>query len=181
VRALDPQRSVPLDTDVSAMIQESDNAAADLLRDRLGDEALSRAAADGGWIGVDLPSFLGATLALVAPELAPVPVPRARRAAAKLALARRFATDPALRTELSARPLPPIEVQQRWADETTTGSANQLNALHRAIATGALGPGADVARRHSPTDAARRHDRSGRDDPAEMQCLTSTAGDDRSG
>ncbi len=148
VRALDPQRSVPLDTVVASMIQESDNAAADLLRDRLGDEALSRAAADGGWIDVDLPSFLGATLALVAPELAPASVPRAQRAAAELALARRFATDPTLRTELSTRPLPPIEVQQRWADETTTGSANQLNALHRAIATGALGPGTDVARRH---------------------------------
>lgn len=148
VRALDPQRTVPLDTVVASMIQESDNAAADLLRDRLGDEALSQAAADGGWIGVDLPSFLGATLVLVAPELAPVSVPRAERAAAELALARRFATDPALRTELSARPLPPIEVQQRWADETATGSANQLAALHRAIATGAFGPGADAARRH---------------------------------
>ena len=148
VHALDPQRSVPLDTIVASMIQNSDNAAADLLRDRLGDQALTRAAADGGWAGADLPSFLGATLALVAPELTSAPVPRAQRAAAELALARRFATDPALRTELSARPLPPIEVQQRWADETATGSANQLAVLHRAIATGAFGPGADVARRH---------------------------------
>lgn len=148
VRALDPQRSVPLDALVTSMIQESDNAAADLLRDRLGDQALSRAAADGGWAGVDLPSFLGETLVLVAPELGPGSVPRAQRAAAELALAQRFATDPALRTELSARPLPPIEVQQRWAEETSTGSANQLAALHRAIATGEFGPGADVARRH---------------------------------
>ncbi|MGH3932944.1 MAG: serine hydrolase, partial [Pseudonocardiaceae bacterium] len=37
--------------------------------------------------------------------------------------------------------------QQRWAEETATGSANQLAALHRAIATGEFGPGADVARR----------------------------------
>jgi len=147
VRALDPQRSVPLDSIVSAMIQESDNAAADLLRDRLGDQALSRAAADGGWAGVDLPSFLGEGLVLVAPELGPGSVPRAQRAAAELALAQRYANDPALRTELSARPLPPIEVQQRWADELATGSANQLAALHRAIATGAFGPGTDVARR----------------------------------
>lgn len=147
VRAVDPQRTVALDTVVASMIQLSDNAAADLLRDRLGDQALSRAAADGGWAGVGLPSFLGRALALVAPELAPVSVPRAQRAAVELALARRFATDPVLRTELSARPPPPIEVQLRWADESATGSANQLAALHRAIATGAFGPGADVARR----------------------------------
>lgn len=148
MRALDPQRTVPLDTIVASMIQVSDNAAADFLRDRLGDQALIRAAADGGWAGVDLPSFLGEMLALVAPELAPASVARAQRAPAELALARRFATDPALRTELSARPLPPIEVQQRWTDETATGSANQLAALHRAIATGTFGAGADVARRH---------------------------------
>lgn len=147
VRAVDPQRTVSLDTVVASMIQVSDNAAADFLRDRLGDQALSRAAADGGWAGVDLPSFLGQALTLVAPELAPASVPRAQRAAAELALARRFATESALRTELSARPHPPIEVQQRWAEETATGSANQLAALHRAIATGAFGPGADVARR----------------------------------
>ncbi|MGH3932108.1 MAG: serine hydrolase, partial [Pseudonocardiaceae bacterium] len=139
VRALDPQRSVPLDAIVTAMIQESDNAAADFLRDRLGDQALSQATADGGWAGVDLPSFLGGALVLVTPELGPGSVPRAQRAAAELALARRFATDPALRTELSARPAPPIEVQQRWAEETATGSANQLAALHRAIATGEFG------------------------------------------
>lgn len=148
IRALDPQRTVSFDTIVASMIQVSDNAAADFLRDRLGDQALIRAAADGGWVGVDLPSFLGEMLALVAPELAPASVARTQRAATELTLARRFATDPTLRTELSARPLPPIDVQQRWADETATGSANQLAALQRAIATGAFGAGANVARRH---------------------------------
>jgi beta-lactamase family protein len=147
MRALDPQRTVSLDTIVAAMIQVSDNAAADFLRDRLGDQALSRAAADGGWANVDLPSFLGEILALLAPELVQASAPRAQRAAAELALAQRFATEFPLRTELSTRPLPPITVQQRWAEETATGSANQLAALHRAITTGAFGPGADIARR----------------------------------
>jgi hypothetical protein len=148
LRALDPQRTVSLDTIVASMIQVSDNAAADFLRDRLGDQALMRAAANGGWTNADLPSFLGQTLALVAPELAPPTRTPAQRAAAELALARRFATDPTQRAELSTRPLPPVEVQQRWFDDTATGSAHQLAALHRAIATGAFGPGADVARRH---------------------------------
>jgi hypothetical protein len=148
MRALDPQRTVPVDTIVASMIQVSDSAAADFLRDRLGDQALMRAAADGGWTGVDLPSFLGETLTVVAPERAPASGTRAQRAAAELALARRFATDSAFRAELSAHPLPPIEVQQPWADNTATGTANQLAALHRAIATGKFGPGADIARRH---------------------------------
>lgn len=147
-RASDPQRTVPLDTIVASMIEVSDNSAADFLRNLLGDQALGRAAADGGWADVDVPSFLGETLWLLAPELAPAPAPRAHRAAAALALAQRFATDSAFRAELSGRPLPPFEVQQRWAETTATGSANQLAALHRAIATGAFGPGADVARRH---------------------------------
>lgn len=148
LRALDPQRTVSLDTIVASMIQVSDNAAADFLRDRLGDQALMHAAADGGWTDADLPSFLGQTLALVAPELTPPTRTPAQRAAAELALARRFATDPALRTELSTRPLPPVEVQQRWFDDSATGSAHQLAALHHVIATGAVGPGADIARRH---------------------------------
>jgi D-alanyl-D-alanine carboxypeptidase len=46
IRAVDPQRTVTLDTIVSSMIQESDNAAADFLHDRLGDQALIRAAAE---------------------------------------------------------------------------------------------------------------------------------------
>ena len=151
IRAVDPQRTVTLDTIVSSMIQESDNAAADFLRDRLGDQALIRAAAEGGWTGAELPSFLGEMLALVAPELAPAPgaQTRAQRAAAELDLARRFATDPVLRMQLSHRPPPTtIEAQLRWADGTATGSANQLAALLRAIATGTFGAGSDVARRH---------------------------------
>jgi beta-lactamase class A len=148
MRALDPQGTVPLDTIVASMIQVSDNSAADFLRDLLGDEALIRAAADGGWTNVDLPSFLGETLGLLAPELLPVSALRTQRAPAALALARRFTTDPAFRAELSARRLPPLEVQQRWADTTGTGSANQLAALHWAISSGAFGPGADIARRH---------------------------------
>ena len=47
--AHDPGRLVPLDAIATAMITESDNAAPDHLRARLGDEAMRAAAADGGW------------------------------------------------------------------------------------------------------------------------------------
>ena len=47
VQAGDPAGTVRLDDVVTAMIQFSDNAAADFLRDLLGDDALVAAAAPG--------------------------------------------------------------------------------------------------------------------------------------
>ncbi|PFG50212.1 beta-lactamase family protein [Amycolatopsis sulphurea] len=149
VRALDPQRVVPLDQLVTSMIQVSDNAAADFLRDRLGDEALRQAAADGGWPNLDLPAEVGGIIALYAPELAPpLTAPRSVRALAEWALARRYATDPVLRADLLTRPLPPQDFERQWSDSGAAASAQQLAALHRAIATGSFGPGTDIARTH---------------------------------
>jgi hypothetical protein len=45
----EPDATVTLEQMVTAMIQESDNAVPDYLRDRLGDAALADAAAQGGW------------------------------------------------------------------------------------------------------------------------------------
>lgn len=149
VRALDPQRIVRLDQLVASMIQVSDNAAADFLRDRLGDDALRQAAADGGWPDLDLPAEVGGIVALYAPELAPpLTAPRPVRSPAEWALARRYATDPALRADLLTRPLPPPDFERQWSDSGAAASAQQLATLHRAIATGSFGPGADIARHH---------------------------------
>ncbi|WP_218952157.1 serine hydrolase [Amycolatopsis anabasis] len=149
VRALDPRRVVPLDRLVATMIQVSDDAAADFLRDRLGDDALRQAAADGGWPDLDLPAEVGGIIALWAPELAPpITTPRSVRGPAEWALVRRYAHDPALRANLLTRPLPPQDAERAWADNGAAAPAAHLAALHRAIATGSFGPGADIARRH---------------------------------
>lgn len=140
VRALDPQRTVRLDDMVATMIRVSDNAVPDFLRQRLGDDALRRAGADAGWPAAELPSFLGQVIALLAPELL--------ERNGEWALAQRYATDPALRADLNARPLPAPEVQADWAEGTGSASAAQLTAIHRAISTGSFGPGAELARSH---------------------------------
>lgn len=152
--AADPQRTVPLSTMVAAMVQFSDNAATDYLRDRLGDDALVEAAAAGGWQDLDVPSELGSQLALVRPEEAPpVTAPRAERAPVEIALARRYASDPAFREDSQRRLVAQaadIEAylleSERWAESTAVGSAAQLAGLWRAVISGSFGPGADVAR-----------------------------------
>ncbi|MDD7941702.1 serine hydrolase [Actinomycetospora lutea] len=161
--ALDPNRTVTLQQVVAAMVQFSDNAAADLLRDRLGDQELVGAAASGGWRDLDLPSELGAQLALVRPQEAPpLSAPRSVRGPAELAMAQRFASDPAYREDsrrrLAAR-AEDIEAflleSERWARSTSTGSAAQLAGLWRAVISGSFGPGADVARAELEPDAPR--------------------------
>ena len=67
----DPDRTVPLDTMVAAMIDFSDNAATDYLRHRLGDGRLRHAAARGGWHRPDLRSLQGEVILLIMPELLP--------------------------------------------------------------------------------------------------------------
>lgn len=154
--AADPARTVTVDALVTAMVRESDNAAADWLRDRLGDDALLRAAGDGGWPGYDLPSELGSQILLVTPEAGPpLTTPRAVRGPAEVALARRYAADPAYRADVQRRlvafvqrdPEGWVVAGRRWAEATAVGSPTQLAAMHRSVATGAFGPGADVARR----------------------------------
>jgi hypothetical protein len=148
IRAKDPRQTVRLDDLVRVMIRFSDNAAPDLLRARLGDDALRGAARSAGWADPDLPTYLGQALALIAPERVSASPDRRARAASEWALARRYAADPALRAELGARPLPGLPAQQRWAETTAGATARQLEALHRAIGTGSFGPGAGLARRH---------------------------------
>ncbi|WAL47194.1 serine hydrolase [Rhodococcus pyridinivorans] len=138
----DPEDTVTLDEMVSAMIQESDNAVPDYLRDRLGDDALREAAAQGGWDDFTPPTMLGNTLALLDPTL--------DDSSAVWDAARRYASDPAYRVEAVQRPLPEdlfarVDRVQRFDN---TGSAAELSALHRAIADGSFGAGSDLARTH---------------------------------
>ena len=154
VGATDPNRTVTLQQLVASMVQFSDNAATDYLRERLGDQALIDAAAAGGWRDLDVPSELGAQLALIRPDEAPpVTAPRAERAPVEIALARRFASDPAFREDsrrrLEARAAD-VEAylleSEQWARSTATGSAAQVAGLWRAVIGGSFGAGADVAR-----------------------------------
>lgn len=152
--AVDPDRTVTLQQMVASMVRFSDNAATDYLRDRLGDPALVDAAAAGGWHDLDVPSELGAQLALVRPQEAPpLTAPRSVRGPAELAMAQRFASDPAYRED-SRRRLVALATDieayliesERWARATSTGSAAQLAGIWRAVISGSFGAGADVAR-----------------------------------
>lgn len=152
--AADPNRTVTLQQMVTSIVQASDNAAADYLRDRLGDQALVDAAAAGGWQDFDVPSELGAQLALVRPQEAPpLSAPRSVRGPAELAMAQRFASDPAYREDSRQRLVAQAQdveayllESERWARATSTGSAAQLAGLWRAVISGSFGVGADVAR-----------------------------------
>lgn len=147
-RAKDPDRTVRLDDLAAVMIRFSDNAAPELLRDRLGDDTLRRASSASGWPDPELPSFLGQAIAVLAPELV-TGDGRAARGAAEWAVARRYAGDAAFRAELGDRSSPGLAEQEQWVENNTTvGTAAQLNALHRAISTGSFGAGVEVARRH---------------------------------
>jgi len=145
-RAREPDRTIRLDDLVAVMIRFSDNAAPELLRARLGDDALRRAGDAGGWPDPDLPSFLGSVIALLAPDLVPGD-DRAARGAVEWELARRYTTEGRFRTEIAGRSLPDLPAQARWAERSAAGSAAQLNNLHRAISTGSF-KGAELARRH---------------------------------
>jgi hypothetical protein len=138
---------------VSAMVQESDNAAADWLRARLGDDALRAAASSAGWQDVDLPSFSGAVARLARPEQVPAgTVGRPELAALDAAAGRRIADDPAFRDEVVRRYTAAAtgpgfaDTAVRWAATTAAGTPTQLLGTYRAIATGAVA-GADVAAR----------------------------------
>jgi len=138
--AKDPEHRVPLARLAEAMIFFSDNAATDYLRTRLGDPALQRAAARGGWFRPDTRSLGGEILMLIMPEYAPPPgSPAAVRRAMGDTVARRFVADPAFRAEVFARwpemPSDPDEVW-RWFKGHGQGSASDLFALHRGIANG---------------------------------------------
>lgn len=127
--------TVTLDQLVSAMIQESDNAVHDYLRDRLGDRALIDAATAGGWHDYTPNTKLGEVIRALDPG-----------SDGGWATAQRYASDPTYRATIQSKTLPPIDIQMAWTETTATGSARQLASMFRAIATGSFGPGSEVAR-----------------------------------
>ncbi|MBE8524957.1 serine hydrolase [Amycolatopsis sp. H6(2020)] len=133
--ARDPDRVVPLDAIATAMISMSDNAAPDYLRARLGDDALLAAAASGGWPEPDLRWFCGETLRSFYP--------------AEPDLTARFTGDAVFRREVLDRVRgEPIsdEAEWAWTQGTARGTAAELFAFHRHLAT-ADSPAAAHARR----------------------------------
>ncbi|GAB3505594.1 serine hydrolase [Amycolatopsis cihanbeyliensis] len=142
--AADPEQRVELDRIVAAMIDFSDNAAADYLRVRLGDRALRAAAGAGGWYRPDLRSFQGEVLLLIFPEYAPpAGTPTLVRRMAGDRLARWFRVDPGFRERVLHRipemPRTPEE-QWPWARQHGRGSAVELFRMHHTLAAGRFHP-----------------------------------------
>lgn len=127
LRATDPATPVLLSDVVSAMVQESDNAAPDLLRELLGPDALAATAADLGWDDAPTGTLLGDVLTLVDPDVTDPDQ-----------AAQDYADDPAEATRVQALPLPDAATQAAWAATTSAGSAAGLAALHRALSAGEL-------------------------------------------
>ncbi len=130
-----PGDTVTLDQMVSAMIRESDNAAPDYLRDRLGDQALIEARRPAVGPATRRPRSSAMRSAC---SIRPSPIRGPLRGV--------MPPTPAIAPRSSRRHCQPLDTQLAWADSTPTGSARQLTALHRAIATGSFGAGADIAR-----------------------------------
>ncbi|MEV6230735.1 serine hydrolase [Saccharopolyspora shandongensis] len=148
--AADPDHRVTLDDMASAMIMFSDSAVPDFLRNRLGDAALRKAAAAGGWARPDIRSMCAEYLFLL-PEFAPpAQLPTPARRIFGYALEQRYSNDADLRKRVLDRlmrdGLPPYDQQLRWGSKTMSSTARQLASLHRAIATGGV-----------PAEAARTH------------------------
>ncbi|MDI2031058.1 serine hydrolase [Saccharopolyspora sp. TS4A08] len=137
LHAADPEQRVALDDVVAVMILFSDSAAPDLLRDRLGAEAVIAAGAARGWPEADVRSLCAEYLFVVLPETAPpagLPVPARREWG--FALERRHRDEPALRQEVLRRlqaGVPGYPAQLAWASTTAAGSADRLAAAHRAL------------------------------------------------
>jgi len=153
VQASDPAGPVRLDDVVTSMMQFSDNAAADFLRDLLGDAALIAAAGASGSVNaIELPSYLGAAIALLVPADAPPPgTSRTDQAVVELALAQRYAADQDYRTEIRSVPAPAVDAQLEWADNSSAATTFGLAAVHRKIYDDAEDPadlGAVNARKH---------------------------------
>jgi beta-lactamase class A len=153
--AADPDHVVPVDQMVAAMIEFSDSAVPDYLRNRLGDASLGRAAHAAGWPDPDVRSMCAEYVFLALPEYAPpagTPVPLRRTIGHELE--RRYSTDPALRRRtldrLLSQPLPPYETQSAWASGTAGATAPRLAGIHHAIASGTnlARRAADIARNH---------------------------------
>ncbi|MFI9388779.1 serine hydrolase [Kutzneria sp. NPDC052558] len=123
--AADPDQLIPLDWVVQAMIVQSDNAAADYLRDRLGVPALRRTAACGGWPNAEVAPELGQMLRLWWPG-------------ANDELAARFLADATFRTRALAElsDVPTTDAMLAWTKTTNRATPRDLASLFRSIATG---------------------------------------------
>ncbi|MGU3432345.1 serine hydrolase [Actinomycetes bacterium M1A6_2h] len=141
VFATDLTGTVRLDDMVSAMIQESDNAVADYLRYRLGDQALIDAAETGGWTEFQVPTLVGTTLAALDPS---------HPTDGLWDIAQRFAFDQSFRQSYSASldPATPMTDQIAFLSKNgPMGSAEQLSSIYHSIVTGKFGPATDTIRR----------------------------------
>ncbi|GGG23441.1 D-alanyl-D-alanine carboxypeptidase [Rhodococcoides trifolii] len=133
--------TVKLDDMVSAMIQESDNATADYLRYRLGDQALIDAAATGGWADFQVPTLVGSTLGAVDPE---------HPTGDLWPLAQRFAFDDAFRVAYSGTLVgtTPLSEQAEYLSQNgPMGTASELTSVYRSILSGTFGAATDTIRR----------------------------------
>lgn len=148
--------TVTWDDLAAVMIDFSDNAATDLFRATLGDQALIDAAAAGGWAGLDVPSIAGE--ALLAGGTVPIEPDRRTQS---LAAATAYADgDPTWRAVAATytQPLPEVTPEDAAAafaqvvdfyDGAWSATVTQLAALHRAAATDELGGDASaIMRRH---------------------------------
>jgi hypothetical protein len=137
VTADDPDRLVPLDDLVKVAVLHSDNAAADLVRTRVGDSTLRAAALRCGWPGADTRSISGEVLMLILPEHAPANPAHRKRVGDELAA--RLLSDTNLQLEVIGR-FPQIPAtydgQRPWARQTWHGSAAHLHRVHRSTAGG---------------------------------------------
>jgi hypothetical protein len=140
VTADDPERLVTLDDLAKVAVLHSDNAAADLLRDRVGDATMRAAAVRGGWPQADARSILGEMLLLILPDRAPADgSPAALRKKIGDQLAEQARRDPQLQLEIIGRfphAAGTYDAQRPWARQTWRGTAAGLNRIHRSIADG---------------------------------------------
>lgn len=150
--AADPRTTVTLDQQVSAMIEQSDNAAADHVRHRLGVGALARAARRAGHVRIDpVPSLLGQMLLGFA-EDSPFRGTDGIRRLAALPARRRFALADERERRYVAGHRPALRVpgydgQAAWT-ETTYGMSPRLLAGLAASAVAGRDAAAALARRH---------------------------------
>jgi hypothetical protein len=151
VTADDPEHRIRLADLVEVMIRCSDNAATDFLRNRLGEPALRRAAAEGGWPQPDLRSLLGEVLMVVLPDRAPPSgAPAAVRRAIGLRLEQQFLRDPRFQLEVVGR-FPEVprthDEQARLIQDHARGGAAGLRRVHASIAAGRFPLARDVLER----------------------------------